>query len=150
MPTKVARVHAKGMGPGAATTVLPRHSSGSHGCLCDPATAAVVGDTNDGRRAVGGRILLHSALLPWRVRGSKCSRHHPGMVLISHVGGPPSCSGLGGGSTSKCLGKVLIRVQGAEQAKFIRDCLVEVNHHVAMGSCGCSITLGSSKEAIAT
>ena len=40
-------------------------------CLCDPATAAVVGDANDGRRAAGGRILLHSALLPWRVRGSK-------------------------------------------------------------------------------
>ena len=77
MPTKVARVHAKGMGPGTATTVLPRHSSGSHGCLCDPATAAVVGDANDGRQAAGGRILLHSALLPWRVRGSKWSHHHP-------------------------------------------------------------------------
>ena len=33
MPTKVARVHAKEMVPGAATTVLPHHSSGSHGSV---------------------------------------------------------------------------------------------------------------------
>ena len=64
--------------------------------------------------------------------------------------GSTSRSGLGGGFIGEHLRKVLVRKQGVAQAKFLRHCLVEVNRHVAKGSCGSSIEVGRCQEAIAT
>ena len=40
--------------------------------------------------------------------------------------------------------------QGVAQAKFLRHCLVEVNHHVAVGLCDHTVKVGGCQEAIAT
>ena len=47
-------------------------------------------------------------------------------------------------------GEVLVVEQVIAQAKFLRRCLVEVNHHVAVGPCSHSITVDGCQEAIAT
>ena len=40
--------------------------------------------------------------------------------------------------------------QGVAQAKFLRHCLVEVNHHVTVGPCDHTVKVGGCQEAIAT
>ena len=161
-----AYVGCKGSRPGdGGDTVLPGCGGGSGALLTPllrrrwPATTTASGaPATDSCCTVpcchGEGVQANEA--PSRTGQSLCPSQQQQRMTASRWGRggegpsslPPLFSGLRGGSTGKCLWKVLIRKQGVTQAKFIGCWLVEVNHHIAVGPGGRGVATGGCQQAI--